>query len=103
VEQLIVEAIITLILVSALIYVTPGVFSAVVVASPKVVGTGALGYNATNATANGAMWNEAMYASQNQIGATMAGGLNLTAISVIMLGIGIMLAGFMYVRSRGGI
>jgi len=99
---LIVEGIITLILVSALIYVTPGVLSAVVVASPKVVGTGAAGYNASNATANGAMWNEAMYASQNQLGVTIAGGLNLTAISVIMLGVGLMIAGFMLVRSRGG-
>jgi hypothetical protein len=48
------------------------------------------------------MWNEALYASQNQLGVTIAGGLNLTAISVIMLGIGLMIAGFMYVRSRGG-
>jgi len=100
---MLIEAIITLVLVSALIYVTPGVLSAVVVAAPKVVGTGALGYNATNATANGAMWNEALYSSQNQLGLTIAGGLNLTAISVIMLGIGIMIAGFMYVKSRGGI
>ena len=99
---MIIEGIISLILVSALIYVSPGVLSAVVVAAPKVVGTGAAGYNATNATANGAMWNEALYASQNQLGVTIAGGLNLTAISVIMLGIGLMIAGFMYVRTRGG-
>jgi hypothetical protein len=37
-------------------------------------------------------------ASQTQISTTVSGGLNLSSISMIMLGIGIMIGGFMLVR-----
>jgi hypothetical protein len=82
----IVEGVITFIIVAALFYVSPGVLSAVAVAAPAVCST-----------------QTALVASQTSINNIVAGGLNLSAISVIMLGIGLMIGGFMLVRGyRGG-
>jgi len=77
--QLIVEGVITFIIAAALFYVAPGVLSSIKDASPVPA----------DATLN---------ASATQIATTVAGGLNLSSISLIMLGIGIMIGGFMLIR-----
>jgi hypothetical protein len=82
---MIVEGIITFIITAALFYVAPGVLSAVVVAAPSVCSS-----------------QTALVASQTSIANIVAGGLNLSAISLIMLGIGLMIGGFMLVRGYGG-
>ena len=74
------EGVITLIIVASLFYVAPGVLNSVSIASPYVPPTSVL-----NAT-------------QVSIGTTAAGALNLSAIGLIMLGIGIMIGGFMLIR-----
>jgi hypothetical protein len=81
---LIVEGVITFIVAAALFYVAPGVLGAIKTAAPPVLATTDAGLNA----------------SQTQIGTTVAGGLNLSSISLIMLGIGIMIGGFMLIRGR---
>ena len=79
---LIVEGVITFIIVAALFYVAPGVLAAVQAAAPTV-----------NSTSN-----PTLAASQTSINTIVAGGLNLSAIAMIMLGIGLMIGGFMLVR-----
>ena len=76
---MLVEGVITFIIVAALFYVAPGVLYSVSNAAPLV----------TSGPLN---------ATQTSIGTTIAGGLNLSSISMIMLGIGIMIGGFMLVR-----
>lgn len=91
---MIVEGVITLIVVGALVYVAPGVLGTVKQAAPVVYSTaGAL------TTGNGTV-DAALNASQVSISTSIAGGLNLTAIAPIMLGIGLMLSGFYMVRNR---
>ena len=80
--EIIVEAVITFIIVAALFYVSPGVLGAIKSASPIVTAATDAGLNA----------------SQTQISTTVAGGLNLSSISMIMMGIAIMIGGFMLVR-----
>jgi hypothetical protein len=80
-----VEGVITLIIVAALFYVAPGVLFAVGNAAPLVpVAT-----------------EPALNASQVSIGTTVAGALNLSSIGLIMLGIGIMIGGFMLIKGYG--
>ena len=81
---MLVEGIITIILVGSLFYVAPSILSTVSSSAPTV-----------NSTLN-----PALAASRTSINAIAAGGLNLAAISVIMLGIGLMIAGFMLVRTK---
>ena len=83
---MIVEGVITFIIVAALFYVAPGVLSAVATAAPAVCSTTQPGL-ATAATS---------------ISTIVAGGLNLSAIALIMLGIGLMIGGFMLVRGYRG-
>ena len=80
--EILVEGVITFIIVASLFYVAPGVLGAIKTAAPVVE-------SATDAGLN---------ASQTQISTTVSGGLNLSSISMIMLGIGIMIGGFMLVR-----
>jgi hypothetical protein len=90
---MIVEGVITLIIVGALFYVAPGVLGTVKQVSPVVFATaGPL------TTGNGSV-DAALNASQASIATTVAGSLNLSAISVIMLGIGLMIGGFMLIRN----
>lgn len=79
---MLVEGVITFIIVAALFYVAPGVLGAIKTAAPLVTAAQDAGLNA----------------SQTQISTTVSGGLNLSSISMIMLGIGIMIGGFMLVR-----
>lgn len=79
---MLVEGVITFIIVASLFYVAPGVLGSIKTAAPVVLATTDAGLNA----------------SQTQISTTVAGGLNLSSISMIMLGIGIMIGGFMLVR-----
>ena len=96
---MIVEGVITFIIAAALFYVAPGVLGSIKTASPMV-------YSAANSTAAyvpaGANVDAALNASQSQIATTVSGGLNLSSISLIMLGIGIMIGGFMLIRGSGG-
>jgi len=77
-----VEGVITFIIVASLFYVAPGVLGSIKNAAPVVLASTDAGLNA----------------SQTQISTTVSGGLNLSSISMIMLGIGIMIGGFMLVR-----
>ena len=88
---MIVEGIITLIIVSALLYVSPGVLGLTKSAAPTVCSTAGGGCSVVDATLN---------ASQTSIGTSVSGGLSLTAISPIMIGIGLMIGAFMLVRAR---
>jgi hypothetical protein len=74
------EGVITLIIVASLFMVAPYVMTSVSTASPLVPAASPLN------------------ASQISIGTTAAGALNLSAIGLIMLGIGIMIGGFMLIR-----
>jgi len=92
-----VEGVITFIIVAALFYVAPGVLGAVKTASPGVCAD----TNCGNTT--GRVVDAGLNGSITQISTTVSGGLNLSSISMIMLGIGIMIGGFMLVRGyRGG-
>lgn len=97
--NLLMEGVITLIITAALFYVAPGVMSSVATASPQVYG---VGYNASTAAAAGGTYNPQLAASQTAISATAAGALNLSSIGLIMLGIAIMIGGFMLIRGYKG-
>ena len=77
----IVEAIITFIITAALFYVSPGVLASVKTASPIICGD----MSCSNGTGRG--FDAALNASQVQMSTTIAGGLNLSTISMIMMGI----------------
>ena len=79
---MLVEGVITFIIVAALFYVSPGVLAAVASAAPEVNSTEQPG----------------LASAQTSISTVVAGGLNLSAIAMIMLGIGLMISGFMLVR-----
>jgi hypothetical protein len=88
-EIMLIEGIITLIIVAALFYVAPGVLYAVYTSQPLIVTV------VNEATAPGhVLGSAAMNASLT----TSVGALNLSAIGLIMLGIGIMIGGFMLIR-----
>jgi hypothetical protein len=89
---ILVEGVITFIIVAALFYVAPGVLGSIKTASPIVCG------DSTCSNVTGGAIDAGLNASQTQISTTVAGGLNLSSISMIMLGIGIMIGGFMLVR-----
>lgn len=82
---LLVEGVITLIIVAALFYVAPGVLGSIKTAAPVVLSTTDSGLNA----------------SQTTISTTVVGALNLSSIGLIMLGIAIMIGGFMLIRGYG--
>ena len=92
---MIVEGVITFIIAAALFYVAPGVLGSIKTASPSV-------YASNPAGVAGMSVDAALNASQSQIATTVSGGLNLSSISLIMLGIGIMIGGFMLIRGSGG-
>ena len=87
------EGIITLIIVAALFYIAPGVLYSVKAASPPVWAD-STGFNATGR----GVIDPTLNASQATIGTTVAGALNLSSIGLIMLGVGIMIGGFMLIR-----
>jgi hypothetical protein len=91
-----VEGVITFIIVAALFYVAPGVLGAVKTAAPGVCAD----MNCFNST--GRPIDVGLNASITQVSSTVSGGLNLSSISMIMLGIGIMIGGFMLVRGYRG-
>ena len=88
---MVVEGVITLIVVAAMFYVAPGVLGSVKSAAPLVLSTAGDPTKPVDAALN---------ASQTSIASSVAGGLNLSAISMIMLGIGLMIGGFMLVRKQ---
>lgn len=92
---MIVEAITTVVIVGALLYVAPGILGQVKEAAPPVFASDPSGILVNNYSIN-----PALNASQSTIGSSVAGGLSLTAITPIMLGVGIMIAAFMLVRRR---
>ena len=82
--EILIEGLIAFIIVSALLYVAPGTLGQVKTAAPVVLAT-------TDAALNN---------SQATISTSVGGGLSLSGIAPIMLGIGLMIAGFAYIRSR---
>ena len=88
---MLVEAIITLIIVASLFYVAPGVLSAVQLSAPSPAPTA--GFGATTDT--GLI---ALNSSASSIGTTVAGALDLSTVGLIMMGIAIMIGGFMLIR-----
>jgi hypothetical protein len=90
-----VEGVITLIIVGALFYVAPGVLATVRQSAPIVYAT----QPTLTSYVNGSV-DAALNASATTIGTTAAGALNLSAVSMIMMGIGIMIGGFMMLRGR---
>ncbi len=89
---MLVEGVITFIIVAALFYVAPGILGSIKLAAPVVYSEAGPG------VPTGAAIDAGLNSSQTQISTTVAGGLNLSSISMIMLGIGIMIGGFMLVR-----
>jgi hypothetical protein len=96
--NLLLEGVITLIITAAIFYVAPGVMNSIATAAPKVYGAG---YNASTAAAAGGTYNPALATVSTAIDATAAGSLNLASIGLIMLGIAIMIGGFMLIRGGG--
>ena len=91
---MIIEGIVTLILVSALLYVSPSVLALTRQAAPAVyASTGPL-------TAGNGTVDAGLNATVGSVSTSVAGGLSLTAISPIMIGIGLMIGAFMLVRAR---
>lgn len=87
---MIVEGVITLIIVASMFYVAPGVLGQVKQAAPLVLSTAGDPTKPVDAALN---------ASQASIATSVAGGLNLGAISPIMIGIGLMIGAFMIIRA----
>jgi len=96
------EGVITLIIVAALFYVAPGVLFAVSHSQGVIMTVANDVSSCNNNTAvtgiRCVLGPAAMNASQTSIGTTVAGALNLSSIGLIMLGIGIMIGGFMLIR-----
>jgi hypothetical protein len=90
---MIIEGIITLVILSALFYVAPGVLGTVRAAAPIVYGTAPT----TSVFVNGTV-DAQLNQSVTQIGVLVPGALNISTVGIILLGIGLMLGGFMYVR-----
>ena len=88
---MIVEGVITLIIVGAMLYVSPGVLGQVKAAAPLVCSTAGGGCSVVDATLN---------QTSASIGTSVAGGLSLGAISPIMIGIGLMIGAFMIIRRQ---
>ena len=80
--MVLVEGVIMLIITGALFMVAPGTLGQVKASAPVVT----------------AAQDAALNASQAGMSTTIAGALNLSTIGMIMLGIGLMIAGFAYVR-----
>ena len=74
-----------------MLYVAPGVFGLTKSAAPLVCAAAGGGCGSVDATLN---------QTATSIGTSIAGGLSLTAITPIMLGIGLMIGAFMVVRGR---
>jgi hypothetical protein len=95
------EGVITLIIVAAIFYVAPGVMYSVSKSSGTIVTAAADVGNTSGlciTSGCGVLGSPALNASQVSIGTTAAGALNLSTIGLIMLGIGIMIGGFMLIR-----
>lgn len=92
--MVLVEGLIAFIIIAALLYVTPGTLGQVKTAAPTVCGD----QNCANAT--GRVMDVALNTSVGTISTSVGGGLSLSGIAPIMLGIGLMIAGFAYIRNR---
>ena len=88
------EGVITLIIVAALFYVAPGVLNSVQLSTGLICSDAAHCGGVSGCVCG----STALNATQATIGTTAAGALNLSAIGLIMLGIGIMIGGFMLIR-----
>lgn len=84
--NILVEGLIMLIIVGALLYVTPGTLGQVKAAAPIVT----------------AAQDAALNASVTTISTSVGGGVSLAGIAPIMIGIGLMILGFTFIRARQG-
>jgi hypothetical protein len=80
--EIIVESVITFIIVAAIFYVAPGVLGLMKTSAPTVLDT----------------TDPALNSSVTSIGGVVSGGLSISSISVLLFGVGIMIAGFMMFR-----
>jgi hypothetical protein len=95
------EGIITLLIVASLFYIAPGTLWSVRKATGTIVTNPADVGNATGLALNGGpgvLGSAVLNQSQASIVTTSAGALNLATIGLLMLGIGIMIGGFLLIR-----
>jgi len=91
---LIVEGVISFIIIAALFYVAPGVLGLIKVSAPQVYG------NAADSLAGSGYYDPALNATGASISTAASGGLSISSLAVIMMGVGLMIAGFMFIRGR---
>jgi len=91
---LIVEGIISFIIIAAIFYVAPGTLGLIKVSVPQVYG------NQADSIAASGYYDPALNASGAAISTTVSGGLSISSLAVIMLGVGLMIGGFMFIRGR---
>ena len=82
-----------LIIVGALLYVTPGTLGQVKLASPAV-------YASNPAGVAGLVVDPSLNSSISTISTSVGGGVSLAGIAPIMIGIGLMILGFTFIRAR---
>ena len=80
----IVEAIISFITLAALFYIAPGTLGLIKVSAPTVTATTDAGLNASVSTVGGAV----------------SGGLSISSIAVLLMGMAILIGGFMLIKMR---
>jgi hypothetical protein len=94
VSTLIVEGVISFIIIAALFYVAPGVLGLIKISAPRVYG------NAADSLAASGYYDPALNATGASISTSVSGGLSLSSLAIIMLGVGLMIGGFMFIRGR---
>jgi hypothetical protein len=80
----IVEAIISFITLAALFYIAPGTLGLIKVSAPTVTATTDAGLNSSVST----------------IGGTVSGGLSISSVAVLLMGMAILIGGFMLIKMR---
>jgi hypothetical protein len=91
---LIVEGIISFIIIAAIFYVAPGTLGLIKVSVPQVYG------NYGDSLAAGGYYDPALNASGASVSTAVSGGLSISSLAIIMMGVGLMIAGFMFIRGR---
>jgi len=80
----IVEAVISFITIAALFYIAPGTLGLIKVSAPIVTAETDAGLNS----------------SVTSVGGTISGGLSISSIAVLLMGLAILIGGFMLIKMR---
>jgi hypothetical protein len=83
---MIVEALISFITIAALFYVAPGTLGLIKVSAPTVTSAQDVALNA----------------SVTRIGGAVSGGLSISSIVLLLMGLAILIGGFMLIKMRKG-